>query len=499
MRFGNDQRYMERNQQHRARNARRVLMGIFAALAVVAVIGGSIAFLGNRSPERKQYKATRNTFLPNISVGGISLSGMTYDEARDAVLTQMQEWQNSWTLDVVCDGFTYTTLNYAMVGIQADYQQLGDLLDNAWGYGHRGGYEEFINDLHALQQAPYDGEIVQSNSQNADQIDYLLSVIQSHVYRAPQNAEIASFTPDNYSAPFTFQADRPGQTIDADKAKEDILHLAATGQGGIYTVQIVPVQPEYTLAKVKSSVSLLSEYSTAIDKHSIDERNDNIALAFSRINGTELEDGKKFSFNALVGKRNEKNGFKEAIGYISGELAVVVGGGVCQASTTVYAAALCAGMTIKNRTPHSIPVSYISLGQDATVNDMRGHEIDLVFYNKTGSKVYITCGIETNASGRLECVARFWGQALNHDAYRRIESEIVNVLEIPPEVVRTDKTAQYVTYTDQRYKFSSGAEGYVVKTYLRQYEGDKMIKEKLVSTDTYKARPDVYYVGATER
>lgn len=500
MQYQNGQRYTQRRSRRKGRGARKALWAAVALLLIAAIAGGAVYLLSDRSPERKQYQATRDTFLPNVYVDGISLEGMTYNQAWDTVLKQMQEWQNSWTLAVSCDGFTYATLNYAAVGIQAEYQQLDDLLSAAWAYGHTGNYETFLADLNRLRQEPYRGEISQTGTADGDQIDYLLKVIREHVYRAPQDAKILEFNPNNRSAPFTFQADVSGRTIDAAAAREEILHFAATGQSGSYEVPIIAEPAQVTLEQVRQSVALLSEYSTAIDKHSIDERNDNISLAFSRINGTELENGKKFSFNKLVGKRNERNGFKEAIGYISGELAVVVGGGVCQASTTMYAAALCAGMSIQSRTPHSIPVSYISLGQDATVNDMRGHEIDLTFYNRTGSKVYITCGIEENAAGRLVCTARFWGQALENNAYYKLESTTVEVLPMPEEpVLRQDKTAKYVTFTDQRYKYSSGSDGYVVKTYLRLYQGDQVLKETLISTDTYKARADVYYVGVSER
>ena len=82
---------------------------------------------------------------------------------------------------------------------------------------------------------------------------------------------------------------------------------------------------------------------------------------------------------------------------------------------------------------------------------------------------------------------------------QRIHDVIDEVLEIPEDVYRKDKDAKYVTYTNQKYKASSGAEGYVVKTYLQQYKGSELTQSALVSTDTYKARPAIYYVGVTER
>jgi hypothetical protein len=262
---------------------------------------------------------------------------------------------------------------------------------------------------------------------------------------------------------------------------------------------LIAIEPSVTLSDIKQSVSLLSTATTAIDRASTEARNANIAVAFSKINGIVLENNAGFSFNKTVGKRTTENGYQTALGYISGQLTEVIGGGVCQVSTTLYSAALCAGMTITSRTPHSVPVSYISLGQDATVNDMRGHEIDLTFTNKTGSKVYITAGIEENASGRKQCVVRFFGQALPGHATYKLESTIVETLEIPEDVIKKDTEAKYVKYEDQKHKVSSGSQGYVVKTYLQYCQDGVVQSQTLVSTDTYRARSAVYYVGVTPR
>ena len=117
---------------------------------------------------------------------------------------------------------------------------------------------------------------------------------------------------------------------------------------------------KFTLADAKQNVSLLAMTSTAIDRASTEIRNANIAVAFAKINGLVLENNARFSFNKTVGKRSVENGYQVALGYVSGQLVDVVGGGVCQVSTTLYSAALCAGMTITSRTPHSMPVCIFS-------------------------------------------------------------------------------------------------------------------------------------------
>ena len=355
--------------------------------AVVIIVAAAVAAMtrgGNE--ERRAYNASRQTFLDGIYVDGISLGGLTYNEAWDAVSKRVQEWENAWSLQIACNGFVYSTVNYAAAGIHVDYEQIDSLLQSAWAIGHTGGYEQYLSDAQRLAQESYQGYIEPAEG-SSGQIEYILQVIAENVYRAPQDAAVAAFDPANAEEPFTFTNPVYGRTIDQEAAKAEILRRAATGESGRYDIPLVSIEPEVTMADAKQSVSLLAMASTAIDRASTEIRNANIAVAFAKINGLVLENNARFSFNKTVGKRSVENGYQVALGYVSGQLVDVVGGGVCQVSTTLYSAALCAGMTITSRTPHSMPVSYISLGQDATVNDMRGHEIDLAFTNKAGGYI----------------------------------------------------------------------------------------------------------------
>lgn len=485
-----------RDPQPTKRLKSRSKLCVFAGLAVIVALA-LLLIPGKQDEMRAVYDNSRRTFIDNVYVDGVALAGMTYNEAFDVIAQRISAWEKSWSLAISCNGHTYTTVDYGALGITLDGVQIDNLLQEAWAYGHTGDYDQFRRDVELLAKTPYEGHFTQSLGVGG-QLDYILNVIQSSVYCAPQNAYIAAFDPSKPKDPFTFALPVNGHTIDTDQAKQDILARAESGEGGMYEVKLIEIAPEIDLEEVKKSVSLLAEATTAIDKHSTPERNENIALAFSVLSGQVLENGDRLSFNRIVGKRTLENGYKTALGYVSGELTETIGGGVCQASTTLYSAAVCAGMTIKERTPHYIPVSYISLGQDATVNDMRGHEIDLCFANETGGTVYITCGIVESASGRLQSAVYFYGQQPQDGAYRKLESVIVETLPIPEDVIRKDKEAKYVKYTNEKHKVSSGAEGYKVETYLLLCSAEgSVLERKLISKDTYRARGAIYYVGVT--
>ena len=101
---------------------------------------------------------------------------------------------------------------------------------------------------------------------------------------------------------------------------------------------------------------------------SIHRRARNIEVAASKLNGQIILPGEELSFNATVGERTKEAGFGNAVILFAGEVVEGMGGGVCQVSSTLHAAARFGALTITERTSHSRPSSYIDRGLDATVN-----------------------------------------------------------------------------------------------------------------------------------
>ena len=93
----------------------------------------------------------------------------------------------------------------------------------------------------------------------------------------------------------------------------------------------------------------------------------NLRQAASHLDGTVLMPGEVFDFNETVGPRDEAHGYKVAPVIAEGELVDGIGGGTCQISGTLHAAAFFAGLDIVSRAPHTRPSAYIKLGLDAAV------------------------------------------------------------------------------------------------------------------------------------
>lgn len=107
-------------------------------------------------------------------------------------------------------------------------------------------------------------------------------------------------------------------------------------------------------------------------------RANNVELAAARINGVIVQPGGSFSFSNTVLPRTAANGYVKAPIFVSGKTGVGVGGGICQVSSTLYAAMVYAGLPATERHPHSRSVDYLPRGLDATIS---GNYLDLKFTN----------------------------------------------------------------------------------------------------------------------
>ncbi len=131
---------------------------------------------------------------------------------------------------------------------------------------------------------------------------------------------------------------------------------------------------------------------------SIPGRIHNVALAAAKLNGVLIAPGETFSFNKTVGDISAATGYQSAYIIKDGRTVLGDGGGVCQVSTTLFRAALNAGLPIIERHAHSYRVHYyeeggFKPGLDATVFDPSN---DLKFINDTQAYILIQTKTDTN-------------------------------------------------------------------------------------------------------
>ena len=188
---------------------------------------------------------------------------------------------------------------------------------------------------------------------------------------------------------------------------------------------IANAMPFYALSpeKIVTRAKFSTDYST-----SSDERKHNVELAAKALDKTFIDVGGEFSFNATVGERSERRGYKNAKIIKEGEFADGVGGGVCQVSTTLYNALLLADIKITEFHPHSLAVSYVLPSFDAMVS--YGYA-DLKAKNNTKNPIIIYTETDGN-----KITVKICGQPLNVTVIRK--SVITGEIPIPKDVTLID-------------------------------------------------------------
>lgn len=494
----NQQPHIRRRPTQRVYLNRSQRKRLLIVLLVLALAAGGL-YLAHQRQQAEQYQELTpyfSVYLPNVSVDGIPLSGMTRQEAENTVMAAVAQRQNSWQLDLNYQGHTFITLTRELLGITTDLNQVRQMLDEAYAFGHTGTMEQRLSDLHAASE----GEKAFYTNETDMTDEYLNSIIQqisAYFDREPVSAYLAAFDPDAVD-PFVIVDDIPGSRLDPAVFKQQILRRAATGEGGDFEIEPQILPAAVTTADIRAQVTLRGEGLTKIATSSPQGRNENISLAMYFINGKTLAPGETFSFNKVVGDRTGSRGFVEAIEYVYGVEVPGVGGGVCQASTTVYLAALLSGLEITERHQHSMKVSYTELGQDATVS---GNRLDLCFKNNTSGTLYITAHLtyQPKTTKRFQCVVRIYGQTLGENVNYSLRSETLDVLFPDEPVLRPDNEGLYVVYDDEMYQYQTARDGCVISTYLQKLDNSVVVSEQLISTDTYKPVPDGYYVGVKSR
>lgn len=306
-------------------------------LIVIILIAGACAggYIWKTQNEVKPYMSV---FLPNIYVDGISLSGLSWQEGSQKVWEQANAKENSWYVRLKNTSGQYQDITADMLGISFDPSAA---LEEAWAIGHatdasgRKDIFELQQEIAAAKNTTYSFTSAQQSADTTP-IDNILTTLQTVAYKAPQDAALLSFNPDDLNNPFTFQQESYGQWLDVTAVKEQILEMVSTLQSGEILLETTPIAPTVTVAELEKNVELRYRATTAISKSSTEDRTNNIRVAFERINGTILQSGKTFSFNSAVGRREAGNGYYPAIEYAYGSEVMGIGGGVCQASTTVY-------------------------------------------------------------------------------------------------------------------------------------------------------------------
>jgi len=263
--------------------------------------------------------------------------------------------------------------------------------------------------------------------------------------------------------------DRPGQGLDVWAS---LPRLEAAARQGAAKLDLVNVSVPAAVTKQTLGID---DISTVMGHHLTKfpvtdrDRNFNLKLAASKLNGVVLRPNEEWSFNATVGERSEKEGYKIAHVITAGEMVDGLAGGTCQISTTLFGAAFFAGLDIVKTTNHSRPSAYTPLAFDATVV---WPNTDLKLKNPYDFPVVIHYRV---ANG--EALVEILGKPRPYDKIV-FERHVLESTPYSSEERLDPEIPKDVTSIDQ-----AGFNGYKIERFRRFYKDKKLVKSNKWTID----------------
>lgn len=444
---------------------------LFAALIFVLSLllkNPNPGAVNSQEPESTPAQLEGGRFKENTTVNGVTIGGMSPDEARAALFESVNTQIDGASVTLVY-GSSVWEVDSTAVTFTSD---LESVLTEAMKTGA--------------------GEYHTSVSVDRASLASFIQAITAEIDREPVEPTLNYVTDDSAEgSPFAVTEGQPGLKVDVDATIDAVMTQLASDSYGKVSVIVNETMPSVSAAELASKVTLIGSFTTEFQTKEAG-RTHNLNLACQKLNGISIADGETFSFNDVVGPRDEANGWKEAHVIIGGtRYEDGWGGGICQVSTTLYNALLKTGIEFSSfsRVNHSIPSGYVERGLDATV--AYGSK-DLKFKNTSGSTIYIVAYTSDLDKKTGKITFEVYGQALPEGTEVKVYSKTVKTLDPPEPEIIYDPT-EPTTYKVELQKERSG---FVVEVYREKFVNGTSQGAELLYTDTYKPVQGIYTVGS---
>lgn len=143
--------------------------------------------------------------------------------------------------------------------------------------------------------------------------------------------------------------------------------LAASVTGGDVEMPLYVTESGYSFEDIPYLEEVVVASYTTYFNTADAGRNKNIELSAKAIHNVIVGSGDYFSFNTVVGPRDEANGYQPAPEIINKKIVMGIGGGICQTSSTLFNTVDQIPIKIVERHHHSLDIGYVPKGRDATV------------------------------------------------------------------------------------------------------------------------------------
>lgn len=454
-----------------------------AAAEAAAQIAAEEAARVQREKEQAEFQAIvySDTILQGVTVNGVSVGGMTMEQAKVALAPVEQNLGAQRQVQLVYDNKLFpldlSNMPYT-VNTDAVLKEAFDLVKNAIDYTT---LMQHVEDVKTNGR-----ELTLSVSYDLSSLNAAVAQIASQIDIPAQEAQVTGVDKDTHK--LTFKNEVVGYVVDQAALINLIADAVKTNSKNPIEMPIIVTQPTLTAAMLQGQYVLRASATTDFST-STSERKYNVRKGAGLINGSVLKPGDVFSTNDTLGVRSTGNGWKMANAYESGAVVPQAGGGVCQLSTTLYNAIVKGDLEVVYRRNHSMPVHYVKEGLDATINSV-GNIIDFKFKNNTTSDIII---IGYTSGNKL--TFEVWGIPFATTEYDEIKltSSLVSTQSAAGEPVEiivpvgTEKANGSLMVAGETYVAVTPRKGYVYQSYKNYYLAGTLVKKEKLAVSTYKA------------
>lgn len=459
---------MKRYRRRKKINLKSLYFVVPTILVIILGVG-----LGYYYFIKKQVDKWNDLILPKVYINNIDLSGKTKKEAIDELNSNIDDLDDKAINITVNDNVS----SYTYSDISAFYD-VKKAVNTALKYGKNGS----TFSRHKLIKHSKKKNINISLNYDKDKINDIVKNIKEGYKVEAKDAAITI----NQGA-INIIKEESGYEVDEKSLKEDIIKSLNTDLNSSSEIKAVLLseKPKITYTDLeKIQKEPMATFSTNFSSSSA-ERAKNLEIVTSLINGIVLMPGETFSYSDISQKGRGQ--YLDAAVYINNKVEQAEAGGICQVSSTLYNAVMRANIPSVERTNHSLPVSYVPLGLDATVS--WGY-LDYKFTNIYDFPIYLE-GIIYNRNLTFNIYGN--KEALNGIKYDMTSSVLETIL---PEVEYVeDASLEKGTEVTE----SNGQAGYKVESYLLGYKDGVEVSRKLIGTDTYAVTKTVIRRGTAEK
>jgi vancomycin resistance protein YoaR len=362
-----------------------LILVLFVAFGLIAF--ASTIFIFSREEEK-----IKNRIYPNVYLDGINFGNKSKEEVVDYYQKKSADL-NKVSFTVVFKNEPVATFSAQTLNLKYDGKTIADraFLIGRSSYLPSRYYQKFAS-IFNLRKFGFKSQIEYDD-------DYLKDflIISEEKYNLP--AKNALFKFENGKV-VDFRKETEGLKISSDQFPNDFAKAVESLKSNRVNKKIVlnseVIKPEIKLADINDyGIEEFIAEGKSDFTHSIPQRIHNLTLAASKFNGVLIPKGKTFSFDEAVGDISSLTGYQPAYIIKEGKTVLGDGGGVCQVSTTLFRAALNAGLPIVERTAHAYRVGYYENdsqpGFDATVY---APSVDLKIKNDTAAYILIETEID---------------------------------------------------------------------------------------------------------